>query len=53
MVLDVVLGKSVRPEYTPPTNTEETLFLKTVDQLVSMGKSTGERAGPRDVKARL
>ncbi|KAL4762175.1 FAD binding domain-containing protein [Aspergillus foveolatus] len=52
-VLDVVLGKSVRPKYTPLANTEEGLFLKTVDELASMGKSIGKRARPREVKARL
>ncbi|KAL4748543.1 hypothetical protein BDW72DRAFT_214729 [Aspergillus terricola var. indicus] len=52
-VLDVVLGKSVRPGYTFRTNTEEALFLKTVDGLARMGEGSGERARQRDVKARL
>ncbi|KAL4742431.1 FAD binding domain-containing protein [Aspergillus similis] len=52
-VLDVVLGKSVRPRYTSRTNTEEALFLKTVDELARMGKSNGRRARPREVKVRL
>ncbi|KAL4812005.1 FAD binding domain-containing protein [Aspergillus spinulosporus] len=53
MVLDVVLGKSVRKGYAPTTNTEEALFLKTVDELAKIGKRNGENARAREVKARL
>ncbi|KAL4988387.1 FAD binding domain-containing protein [Aspergillus falconensis] len=52
-VLDVVLGKIARPGYTSTTNTEEALFLKTVNELVGMGRSSGERPGSRELKARL
>ncbi|KAL6234585.1 hypothetical protein BDW75DRAFT_161366 [Aspergillus navahoensis] len=52
-VLDVVLGKSVRPGYTSTTNTEVALFLKTVDELAGMRKSNRELPRPREVKARL
>ncbi|KAL4998554.1 FAD binding domain-containing protein [Aspergillus recurvatus] len=52
-VLDVVLGKSARPGYTTTTNAEEALFLKTVDELAGMGKSSGEPPRSREAKARL
>ncbi|KAL4976858.1 FAD binding domain-containing protein [Aspergillus desertorum] len=44
-VLDVVLGKNARPGYTSTTNAEEELFLKTVDELERMGRSSERSAG--------